>query len=75
MDLFDTSNCFLDLKLTDGRSYTYYCGVRTSSKYVSELALHDQLNRYHKMKDSYFYEWIPDNKQVSFLRMKTEKES
>jgi hypothetical protein len=70
LDLFDPSHCFLDLTLSQGRSYTYYCGMRTASPLVSELSLHTQLSRYHKTHSSHFYEWIPDNKQVSFLRMK-----
>ena len=46
--------------------------MRTASKLVSEKSLFDQLNHYHKAHNVSFYEWIPDNKQVSFLRMKED---
>ena len=76
MQLFDQSSSLLDINPSMGRTFTYFCGVRTTpSKLVSEKNIYDQLNRYHKLKESNFYEWVPDNKQVSFLRMKEGLES
>ena len=45
-EVFDKGCCLSDIKEDRGRILTYYCGVRTGSKKVSERFVHDQLNRY-----------------------------
>jgi tubulin beta len=40
-EMFDMSNCMVDVREDRGRTLTYYCGVRSGRESVSERFIHD----------------------------------